>query len=126
MEVVVATKQKVIDKADACAASVFSLNKPARELFDEATRARVRLEGDNIMVLPSTRTRGIGNLPKTDQMVDLSRSDKGIKFALAVPGAAIGTAYMVEVCNYGWTRFTKVAEGDPIGKDAAIARIVAR
>jgi hypothetical protein len=33
---------------------------------------------------------------------------------------------MVEVCNYGWTRFTKVAEGDPIGKDAAIARIVAR
>jgi hypothetical protein len=121
-----ATKQKATDKAETCPKSVFSLNKQARGLFDEATRARVRIDGDTIMVLPSTRTKGIANLPKTDQMVDLSRSEKGVKFSVPMPNVAIGEAFVIEVCNYGWTRFTKVVDGDPVGKDAAIARVVAR
>jgi hypothetical protein len=120
------SKRKVSEASTDEAVTILSLNKPARELFDEAASVRVRMDGDAILVLPSTRTKGLGNLPKTDKLIPLSKSDKGIKFSISLPGVATGMAFVIEAMNYGWTRFTKVAEGETIGKDAAVARVVAR
>ena len=111
---------EIVDTATVC----FSLNKVAQELFGlEANSVRVRIDDEGLLVLPSTRTKGLGNLPKTDRMIPLNRSAKLLRFSMPFPGVEIGDAFLIEGIGYGWTRFRPIPVED-ISRNMPIARIV--
>ncbi len=100
------------------------LNKAAATLFGDMEFARVRIQDDKILVKPSIRTKGIGNLPKPDIMVKLLRTSKGIRLPLPLPGEVeAGTIFLIEERKrgYGWTEFTV---GEPSGRDTPVARVI--
>lgn len=101
----------------------FSLNKPARDLFGDATSARVRIRKGEFLVRPTNRTKGLGNLPKTDDMVELSRTLTGTKFTVPMDAEA-GATFIVEPLKYGWLSLT--AATDNPGRDTPVARVVVR
>jgi hypothetical protein len=116
-------KSKVIDTEGTVIN--LSLNMAAREIVgDEVNSVRVRIEGDELMVLPSSRTKGIGNLPKGEQMIPLARSASGLRFSVPMKGIANGAVFAIEKLNYGWMKFT-VAVGD-VARGEPSARVVLR
>lgn len=99
------------------------LNKSARKLFGEATSVRVRQEGRDIMVLPSTRTKGISNLPKTDVLVPLRRTTKVWEFVVALKDVDPNTSYAIHAEKYKWTRFS-ICAANEVGKNMPAAETI--
>jgi len=77
------------------------LNKPARELFGDATRVRVRKRAGEVQVLPTTRRLAYG-LPEGETIVDIEKRGATVAFVLPETPPQAAKPQRLEGRAYKW------------------------
>jgi hypothetical protein len=102
--------------------TTFVLNKAGRALFGDGESVRVRVIGPNIELRPTHRTKGLGNLPKTEQVLPVVRTSTATKFSIDVE-ATHGQAFLIDPMKYGWLKLVPV---DEVKRDMAAVTVSSR
>jgi hypothetical protein len=115
----VRNKASAVEVEGGVPSTTFVLNKAGRALFGEDESVRVRVSGQNIELRPTHRTKGLGNLPKSEKVLKVTRTSNVTKFSANIQ-ADHGQAYQMDPMKYGWLKLVPV---DEVKRDMAAVTV---